>query len=246
MRAALRGEWRKLRTLRSTTYSLVVLAVLSVGFGALFSGGAAGSHRERPAEFDPAALSLQGGAMFGQIVIGVLGVLSITSEYAAGTITAGLAAVPRRGRLFAAKAAVVGVVAAVAGLSAALASFLIGQWVFAAGGVPYAGLGDAGVARAVLGAGLYLALIGLLGLALGFLTRSTAAGVTLLTSMTVLVLAVLQLLPQWAAGFWPTVAGMQVVTTLPGSSPWPGFLLFTVFVAALTAAALWTFQRRDA
>jgi hypothetical protein len=65
-------------------------------------------------------------------------------------------------------------------------------------------------------------------------------------SMTILVLAVLQLLPPEVAGFWPTVAGTRVVTTLPHSSPWPGFLLYTGFVAVLTAGALLTFRRRDA
>ncbi|NRQ31784.1 ABC transporter permease subunit [Nonomuraea sp. NN258] len=246
MKAALRGEWRKLRTLRSTSACLAALALLSVGFAALFSGGASEIHRERPADFDPTALSLQGGMMFGQLVVGLLGVLSITSEYATGTIHASLTAVPGRGRLFAAKAVVVGLVAAVAGLTAALGSFLVGQAALAANGVPHAGLGDPEVARAVLGGGLYLALIGPLGLALGFLTRSTAAGVTLLTSMTVLVLAVLQLLPPQVAGLWPTVAGTQVVATLPHSSPWPGFLLYAAFVAALTGAALVTFRRKDA
>ncbi|MFI0421002.1 ABC transporter permease [Spongiactinospora sp. 9N601] len=246
MKAALRGEWRKLRTLRSTSYCLIALAILSIGFGALFSGGASEIYQERPADFDPTALSLQGGMMFGQLVVGLLGVLSITSEYATGTIRASLTTVPRRGRLFAAKAVVVGLVAAVAGLTAALGSFLIGQGALAASGVPHASIGDPEAVRAVLGGGLYLALIGQLGLALGFLTRSTAAGVTLLTSMTVLVLAVLQLLPPEVAGLWPTVAGAQVVTTLPHSSPWPGFLLYTGFVAVLTGAALLTFRRKDA
>ncbi|MDP4505794.1 hypothetical protein Q9G87_27750 [Nonomuraea sp. G32] len=157
-----------------------------------------------------------------------------------------MAAVPRRGRLFAAKAVVVGLVTAVAGLATALTSFLIGQWVFATSGVPHAGIGDPEVARALLGGGLYLALIGLLGLALGSLTRSTAAGVTLLISLTILVLAILQLLPQRVAHLWPTIAGMQVVATLPHSSPWPGFLLFTAFIAVFAAAALLMFCRRDA
>ncbi|TMR15476.1 hypothetical protein ETD86_27260 [Nonomuraea turkmeniaca] len=77
--------------------------------------------------------------MFGQLIIGVLGVLSITSEYATGTIRASLAAVPRRGRLFAAKAVVVGLVTTVAGLATAFSSFLTGQWGFATSGVPHAG-----------------------------------------------------------------------------------------------------------
>ncbi|WP_246148251.1 hypothetical protein [Nonomuraea turkmeniaca] len=107
------------------------------------------------------------------------------------------------------------------------------------------GIGDPEGARTLLGGGLYLAPIGLLGLTLGSLTRSTAAGVTLLISLTILVLAILQLLPQRVANLWLTIAGMQVVATLPHSSPWPGFLLFTAFIAVLTAAALLTFCRRD-
>lgn len=239
MTALMRAEWIKLWTMRSTWWCLVALAVVTVGICVAVDGAAVSAFHES-GTMEPVPASLQGGLLFGQLVIGVLGVLAVTSEYATGTIQAGVMAEPRRERLLAAKALVLTCVTFVAGQVVAFSSFLFGQWLFAGQGAPHAGL--PGSLPAVIGAGLYLALLGTLGVAVGFLVRSTAGGVVVMASLTVLVLAVLPLLPSWVARFWPTVAGMQVI--VPGAS-WEGFALYAAFVAAAVAAAVVVFRSRD-
>ncbi|MFI6292030.1 ABC transporter permease [Nonomuraea sp. NPDC050790] len=236
------AEWIKLRTLRSTWWCLAALAVLTAGLGTIMAGAAAEAARSGE-RLEPVAASLQGGLLFGQVAIGVLGVLAVTSEYAGATMRTSVLAVPRRGRLFLAKCAVVGSLGTAAGLLTAVASFLIGQHVFTVSGLPHATLGDPGALRSVLGAGLYLGMLGLFGLATGFLVRSTAGGVIVVVSATVLVIAILRLLPEWVSRIWPTVAGLSILS--PDGDLW-GFALYTAFVAVTLAAGLSVFYRRDA
>ncbi|MBB5084589.1 ABC transporter permease [Nonomuraea endophytica] len=237
----MKAEWIKLRTLHSTWWCLAALAVLTAGLGVIMAGAAAEAAHEGE-RLEPVAASLQGGLLFGQVAIGVLGVLAVTSEYAGGTIRTSVMAVPSRSRLFAAKCAVVACLGTFAGLLTAVASFLIGQHVFAAAGLPRAALGDPGALRAVLGAGLYLGLLGLFGLAMGFLVRSTAGGVIIVVSATVLVIAILRLLPEWVAQIWPMVAGLSVLSP---DGHLGGFALYTAFVALTVGAGLAVFYRRD-
>ena len=99
---AIRSEWTKLRSVRSTFWTLLAATVLTIGLGALISNGFAGNYSSSSpsdqATFDPTNISLT-GLILGQLAIGVLGVLTVTSEYSTGMIRTSLAAVPRRGRL---------------------------------------------------------------------------------------------------------------------------------------------------
>src|SRR5262249_60107369 len=115
--------------------------------------------------FDAAGISLF-GVWFGQITFAVVGVLTMTSEYATGSIRTTLAAVPQRGRLLAAKLIAVGLIVLGIGLAISLAAFLIGQAILA-GQHRDVGLGDPGSVRAVLSAGGFLTAMALLGVALG-------------------------------------------------------------------------------
>src|SRR5215468_7088124 len=105
---ALRSEFTKIRSVRSTYWTLLAMLVVVVGFGALASYGAA-THHPGP-DFDPTMQSL-GGLYIGQLVIGVLGVLVISSEYSTGMIRTTLTTNPHRGLMIAAKAVVFTVVA---------------------------------------------------------------------------------------------------------------------------------------
>ena len=253
---ALRSEWTKLRTLRSTVWTVLVTIALGVGFAALLSLAGARKYAalapaDRPS-FDPAATSLAGHIM-AQLAIAVLGVLIITSEYATGMIGTSLTVVPRRGRLLAAKAMVLTAVALVVGEIIGFGSFFVGQAVLAGQDVPYAGLGEPHVLRAVIGAGLYLAVIGLLGVAVGALVRATAGELAIMVAVTLLVPVFVTALPDsWAHAvgrFWPTMAGNQIMTTLPGAhvlTPWAGFGLLCAAVALVLAVAFSTFWTRDA
>jgi ABC-type transport system involved in multi-copper enzyme maturation permease subunit len=184
--------------------------------------------------------------------VAVLGVLVVTPEYATGTIRVGLAAVPRRPRLLAAKAAVAGGLALLAGGTVLLASFLVAQAVLG-DTAPRAGLDQPGVLRAVLGGGLYLALVALGAVAVGVLVRATAGAVTVMLCATLLVPAFTPILPRSLAvlvgTFWPTLAGNKIMTVVADPrtlDPWTGLAVMAAWVVALLVAALVVLQRRDA
>jgi ABC-2 type transport system permease protein len=251
----LRSEWTKARTVPSTLWTLVVAAVLGVGLGALISALASdhyarGSVATR-AVWDPTSIS-EAGLAIAQLAIGVLGVMLITSEYSTGAIAGSLAAVPRRNRLLAAKGAVVVSLVFVVTEIIAFLAFIIGQALIS-GHAPIASLGQAGVLRALIGCGLYGAMLGLLGLVLGSLLRSAAAAISLLVALLFVLPGIAAALPtsveRTVEMFWPTQAGRQVgvvVRTAHTLSPWAGFGVLCLFVALVAVAACVQFSRRDA
>jgi hypothetical protein len=251
----LRSEWTKARSVPSTLWTLVIAAVLGVGLGALISALAANhyanSSQSNRLTWDPTSIS-DSGLGIAQLAIGVLGVLLVTSEYSSGAIGSSLAAVPRRGRLFGAKAVVILVLTFAVVEIIAFVAFFIGQALIS-GHAPSANLGQSGVLRALIGAGLYGALLGMMGLAFGTIIRHAAGAIAVLV-------AVLYVLPGIAAAlptsiehtvqeYWPTQAGGQVtsvVRTANTLSPWAGFGVFLLFVAVLSVVALMRLNRRDA
>jgi hypothetical protein len=250
---AVRSEWTKFRTVRSTGYTLAAVVVLAFGFAVMFSAGSGNMYSKRSAAdqsgFDPTNVSLQGGILLTQLAIGVLGVLVVTSEYATGMIRTSLTAVPHRRRLLAAKALVFTAVALVVGQLAGFGAFLVGQPVLGSVGAPHTGLSQPDVLRAVIGAGLFLALVGLLGVGCGFLLRSTAGGISATVVITLIVPLMLGFLPPWAREFYPITAGEQVTAVDRSAGnlpPWTGFGLLCAAVLALLVAAYAAFQARDA
>jgi hypothetical protein len=250
----LRAEWTKARAVPSTMWTLIVAAVLGIGLGALISAVAATHYANSPSShpnWDPTSIS-NSGLSIAQLAIGVLGVLLITSEYSTGSIGTSLAAVPRRGRLFAAKAVVISVLTFVAVEIIAFVAFLIGQALIS-GHAPTASLGQAGVLRALVGAGLYGALLGLMGLALGTIIRNAAGAIAVLVAVIYVLPGISNALPTSiehpVQEYWPTQAGgqiTQVVRTANTLSPWAGFGVFLLFITILSIVALWLLTRRDA
>jgi ABC-2 type transport system permease protein len=249
------SEWIKGRSLRSTVYTLVVSSGMIVGLGLLFCafvvvrwGSMSAVDR---ATLNPVGLSLR-GVYLAQLAIGVLGVLLITGEYSTGMIRATMAAVPRRLPVLWAKLAVFAVIATVVSMAGAFAAFLGGQAILSS---KHAGaaLSDPGVLRAVIGAGLYLAVVGLLGMALGFVIRNTAGAITTLFAI-LLVLPVLgEVLPaDWARHVVPYLPGNagQAIMALHSNpntlAPWTGFILFVGYTAVAVVAAAVVLRRRDA
>lgn len=244
----LRSEWTKFRSLRSTWLTSAVTVVLGVGIGALSASAQA---RAAGDDWDPTAASLT-SIIVAQLAIGVLGVLVMSAEYATGTIQPSVVAAPRRGRLLAAKASVLSAVAVLLGQVIGFASFLLGQAMIAGAGVQHATLGQPGVLRAVIGSGLYLTAIGVLGLALGAVLRSTAGAIGTLVTVTLVVRLVAQTLPEswreWMSRYWPTAAGESIVQVVPVPGtlgPWQGFAVLCGFVAAVCAAGYTVFRTRD-
>jgi len=248
----LRSEWTKFVGLRSTWITAVVTVGVGVGVGLLASSGQARQYDPAdPAGWDPTAVSLT-SLFVGQLAIGVLGVLAMSGEYATGQITASVVAVPRRGRLLAAKAGVFAVVALVIGQVIGFASFFGGQALIAAADVPHASIGDPGVLRAVLGCGLYLVVLGLVGLGLATALRSTAGAIGTLVAITLLVRAVSRALPEswaaWMERYWPTAAGERVTQVLSPAGalpPWAGFGILCAFASVVGVAGYTLLRVRD-
>jgi ABC-2 type transport system permease protein len=251
---AVRSEWTKLRSVRSTYWALIVAAVLGIGLGALISGISANHYATDPTvhtNWNATDRSLRSLAI-AQLAFAILGVMVVTGEYSTGMIRTSLAAVPKRGRLLAAKALVWTVVALVAGEVISFITFLVGQALIS-GKAPSATLASHDTLRAVIGAGLYLALLGLLGTAVGVLLRHAAAAIGTMVALLLVLPGIASALPSsWSnpiEQWWPTSAGQQVAVivrdahTLPA---WTGLLVMAVFVAVVLTAAFVMLERRDA
>jgi ABC-2 type transport system permease protein len=251
----MRSEWTKLRTQPAALWALLSAVILLAGFGILYSllrearpphGAAAIS------SFDPVSVSLA-GVQLAQIAVGVLGVLLITSEYATGLIRTTLAAVPRRLPALWGKAAVLTAATLAVTVPASLAAFLAGQSILGRQHLAVS-LSDSGVARAVIGGALYLAVAGLLGLALGTLLRSTAGGIAALFGLLLAVQIVAGLLPgNWSGDvgkYLPAGAGLAVTMAHPDQAtslpPWTGFGVFCLYAVVLLGFAALRMRRGDA
>lgn len=249
------AEWTKLRTLRSSYWTLAAAIVAMAGFGAVLS--AAYARHLTPASraaLNPASYS-ESGFFLAQLAIGVLGVLVMTGEYATGSIRSTLAAAPQRVMVLAAKATVFTLTAFLAGLAGSLAAFFLGQAIFAGAGIRDH-LGAPGALRPVLGAAAYLAVLGLLSLALGALTRRTAGAIAVLIALLIFLPASAGALPAaWRSDvtpYLPSAAGQVIIGptkfTPPGHllAPWAGFAVFCGYAATVLITAAITMHARDA
>jgi ABC-2 type transport system permease protein len=257
----LRSEFTKLRSVRSTYWTLFAAVALIVGIGAIAAGVVPGHLRgDDRLTFNATRLSLS-GVNLAQIAVGVLGVLVITSEYGTGMIRATVSAVPQRRMLLAAKGVVFAATALIVGLVASFIAFFVTQAILSgqhpvvfAGRQLQSSISDPGVFRAVAGAGLYLAVLGLLGLGLGTIIRASAGAISALFGL----LFVLPILSETILSsseqntinpYLPFNAGRQIFTVHPASGslgPWSGFGVFCIYAAVALAVACVVISRRDA
>jgi ABC-2 type transport system permease protein len=251
----LRSEFTKLRSVRSTYWTLFAAVIFTLGLSVIASIVVSGNYASfspgRQADFEPTQLSL-GGLNLAQIAIGVLGVLTITSEYGTGMIRATLSAVPQRRMMLAAKALVFAATALAVGLIASFVAYLVGQAILT-GSAPHSSLGDPHVLLAVAGGGLYLAALGLLGLGLGAIIRASAGAISALFGLLFVPPIITALLPQsWSDTinpYLPFNAGHQIFAVRhdPGSlGSWAGFGVFCIYAAVALAAGAVVIKRRDA
>jgi ABC-2 type transport system permease protein len=280
LRRAMAAEWTKLWSVRSTIWTLALTGVAVIGLCALSTGTV------NPSEIvdDPTRRSLI-GIFLGQLVFGVLGVLVMSAEYGTGTIRATLSAVPRRPTVLAAKIIVFGAVAVVVSEILSFSAFGIGQALLSARHavgtsaaaaqranqlgvkIPHnlqgvlssgsASLGQAGVVRAVVGAGLYLAVLGLLALGLATIIRHTAGAISAFAGIVLVLPLIVQALPtsisNAIARYLPANIGLVMFSTHgvpdrlgPAFSPWTGFGLLVLYAAVVLGLGCWVLVRRDA
>jgi ABC-2 type transport system permease protein len=246
-----RSEWTKFSSLRSSRWTLIVFAVTGVGLGILVSA-LTGAHwpaasAETRAHWDPTNNTLA-GLIPGYLVIPVLGVLMMTSEYSSGSIRSTFAAVPRRRLVLAAKAIVFAGSTLVVVEAVSFVAFFLGQQVM--GTAPHASLDQPGVLRALVLSSAFLVLMGLFGLGLGAIIRRSGAAVAAYAGVAVVVPPLLAAFPGdlWRFGPITILANSEAaVKILPGVlSPWTGFIAMATYaIVALTVGAV-LLVRRDA
>jgi len=253
----LRSEAVKLRSVRSSTWTVVATcaAILVVGLitAAITGGVVADPGGEEEAVANAAASAPLSGTLLAQLVIGVLGVMVITSEYATGLIRTTFTAVPARMPVLWAKALVVVGATLPAVLVTLFGTFLAGQALIGTGDVATASLGDDGVLRAVLGSGAYLTGVALIGLAIGTVLRATAAGISVLFGLVFLLpgLGGLLLPASWRSDvlqYLPSEAGTAFSTVTPDPellSSGAGAAVFAAWVLVPLAAAAVVLRRRS-
>jgi ABC-2 type transport system permease protein len=250
----IKSEWTKFRSLRSTNITLLVSVALTIGLGALISAvtashWATASAGDR-ATFNAVVTSLN-GVNISQLAVGVLGVLLISGEYATGMIRASLTAVPKRLPVLWAKLGVfAGVVGAVS-IASTFAAFLLGQSLLSSKHLGVS-ISSPHALRMVLGAGVYLVLVGIIGMALGGLLRNTAAAISSLVALFFVIPPVLDLLPtSWSdhiAPYLPSSAGEAFWGHPTGThlSALAGLLVLCGWAAAAVAAAAIHLKQSDA
>jgi ABC-2 type transport system permease protein len=134
LRGAIASEFTKIRSVRSTYWTLLALLVVSIGIGAAITAGMAANFNHNPANkagFDATHTSLVAFLEIGQLIVAVIAALAITSEYSTGMIRTSLTAQPRRGTIYAAKAIVLTSLT----LMTSFIAFFVGQALLSGHGV---------------------------------------------------------------------------------------------------------------
>jgi len=246
----LRSEWIKLRSLRSTGWCYLITVVMTVGLALLVAallpvadGGEAGDTGR-----SIAVSAATAGVRFGELVVAVLGALMITGEYGTGMIRSTFAAVPKRIPALVGKILVFGVVTFIVGLVSVAISFLLAVLLLGARNV-HTDPGNIHVLLPLVGAAGYLALIGMMSLAIGAIIRNSAGGIAASLG-TILVLPLIFTLlgsltnQKWVLNigqFLPSSAGTPLYTFVPAGPTPPlvqsGFIQLDALWGGLVLAA---------
>ncbi|MFG2695555.1 ABC transporter permease [Kitasatospora sp. NPDC051984] len=250
--AVLQSEWTKVRTIRSTVWTLVATFLVVVVMGFVISLLTRlnfvqfTEHNRNP--FDPTTTSLA-GITLGALAIVVFGVLAVGNEYASGMIRVSLAAVPQRGPLMGAKTAVLGVLALLVSLATVFAAFFLGQ---AALGQYNTDLGQPDVLRAVFGAACYLTLLCLFSIGVTMMLRNQVLSLGILVPFLLLVSPILSIVPKVenVARYFPDRAGSAAFQVHQTSDhpygPWTGLAICAAWAAAALLGGYLVLKRRDA
>ncbi|MEM9463921.1 MAG: ABC transporter permease [Actinomycetota bacterium] len=247
----IRSEWIKFWSIRSTSVTLIAAGLATVAFGMIFSAVADSEEQAGPAALlsDPVDIAL-GGIGLSEMIIGVLGVMFVAGEYSTGLIRTAFASVGKRSRTIMAKVAVITAGVFTVGFTAVVASIVLGQAVYA-GSEPTVALSE--VWEVVFGTTVYLTGIALIGVALGFILRSTAAGIGTLVGAVFIGPNLAQLLPDSITDvflkYLPSEAGSAMMTRVSDPdllSRGAGYAVFAAWVVGLLVVAGVLVSRQDA
>lgn len=249
---AVRAEWTKFWSVRSTPWSLFALFVAIVGLGALSTNALASQHFAMP---DPTRRILVGFNL-GQFAIGVLGVLVISAEFGTGQIRSTFAAQPRRSVVLGAKAIVLGAVSLVLGELISFATFLVGDAILS-GSPSRVTLGDPGVVRVLIDSGIYLALMGLIGLGIASIVRNTAGAIATFAGVVLIITLLINAMPtsfiNAVSRYLPAnIGATEFAVSTPGRlagtpvfSPLTGLLVLSLYALVLIGSGVVLMIRRD-
>lgn len=252
--SVVRSEWIKFRTLGSNIRGTLATLALTLGFGILITAAVRSRHETGASHriIDPVATALA-GLFFAQFAMGVMGSRFFTDEYSSGAIRTSLAAVPHRIRLVLAKLSVLLGYSIVLGEVASFAAFFIGQAIYKGSPVHAVALGDAGVSRAVIMSGVYLALMTVVGMGLGLIFRTQAITITtFVTVLLVLPLITLALPSNWQNHidkYLPSNLGQAMRATTQDPTlfhPVAAFVWLVIYSALIVIVGTALFVRRNA
>jgi ABC-2 type transport system permease protein len=260
LRDALHAEWTKLRTVAGPAWLLATVVAATAGVGAAVDA-ASRCPAGQICQADTAKLTFS-GIYLGQAVVAILAVLVVSNEYSTGMVRVTLAAMPRRGLVLAAKAALATGLVLVAGAAGVLGSLLAGRLMLPGHGYTVArgftalSLGDGPMLRAAAGSVLYLGLIALLSLGVAALVREAAVaiGVTLgLLYLFPIIAAVVGADPHWQRHLeqiGPMQAGLYIQATTNLSSlplsPWAGLGVLALWAGGALVCGALSLRLRDA
>lgn len=249
------SEWTKLRSVRSTKWSLGVGFVLTIAFPVIFAfatrshwGSMSPSDR---ADRHPLDIALA-GVNVAQLAIAVLGVLLISAEYSTGSIRSTFTAVPKRLPVLWAKLLDFAAVSLVLAVPAVLLSFFLSQTILKSIPQLQISFTQAGVARSVIGGAVYVMLVGVFALAIGAIVRNTAGGIAAFAAIFFVLPPLMFTLPtSWnnaISQYLPSNAGRQIFALHHAQhtlTPLTGGLVFVAYCAAAIAIAAVLLVRRD-
>ena len=251
LRCALRGEWTKFWSLRSAGWSVFALALVTYGLCYLSTNALRGQSNIH----DPIMRVLV-GFNFGQFVMGVLGVLFLSSEYSTGQIRSTVAAMPRPGIVLGAKAIVVGGVGLALGEVLSFSTYFLGRFILS-GHASQISISQPGILRVLIESGIDLAIVGLIGLGIASIVRSSAASLSIFTSVMLVLTVVLFAMPgvivhdmsrYLPANISSTIFASTTPSQLQGTplfSPLIGLLIIALYAVVLLAVGGWMMTRRD-
>ncbi|MFC6023510.1 ABC transporter permease subunit [Plantactinospora solaniradicis] len=251
--AVLLAELTKIRTVRSTIWTLLPAFVVSVGLSLLVGFSFASQPPEQRNNFDPLFVAFY-GLTLGQLALVVFGVLVLGSEYSSGTIRATLVAVPRRGLGYLGKVLATGLLALAVAVPTVLAAFFTAQAALGRYGVS---LGSDGAPAAVVGACLHLTLLCLFALGVTAMLRGSVRSLGVLLPVFFLgsqglgnipkVRTVTQFLPDQTSWVIMHLAGPQDEARWARDyGPWTGIGILVLWTAASLLGGYLVLRRRDA
>ena len=194
MTRALRSEWTKLSTLPSTLWTMLIAVVTALG-GSVIIAFASATSANGP--FDPVTGTFIVWGEYPVLAVGVLGSLAVTTEYTAGQIRTTFTAVPRRSLVLAAKAGAVGLLVLIVSEVLAWIAFAATEVVLAIHDKAVS-LGEPGVVRSVIMAGVAMTAVALLAVGIGAIVRHTVAAVIVFPAIVFLPLVLLSLPWSWS------------------------------------------------